>query len=100
MTYVSSSFLDKKLSPLERVYRMWYSVFSVRLWRLSILQDEEYTLAVNYLSLNNYLSIEINAHGLVLLILQCQDRPEELQPWDNTSQPCESHFRFDFLCKL
>ena len=94
MSYITSSYMDKEIKPLERVYRMWFSVFGMRLWRRWILRDEEYTLAENFLSLNCYLSAEINAHCIVLLILACVERPERFQPWHVGSQPCEGEFRY------
>ncbi|KAK4005662.1 hypothetical protein OUZ56_010705 [Daphnia magna] len=93
MYYSSSSYLDKALSPIDRVYRIWYVAFSLRLWRYWITCDKAYNLAANFMTLNVYLCVEFNAHALVLMILALQDKPESFKPWLCTSQPCESYFR-------
>ncbi|KAK4012282.1 hypothetical protein OUZ56_021383 [Daphnia magna] len=98
MYYSSSSYLDKALSPIDRVYRIWYVTFSLRLWRYWITCDKAYTLAANFMTLNVYLCVEFNAHALVLMILALQDKPESFKPWLCTSQPCESYFRGGRSC--
>ncbi|KAK4045387.1 hypothetical protein OUZ56_032994 [Daphnia magna] len=98
MYYSSSSYLDKALSPIDRVYRIWYVAFSLRLWRYWITCDKAYTLAANFMTLNVYLCVEFNAHALVLMILALQDKPESFKPWLCTSQPCESYFRGGRSC--
>lgn len=98
MYYSSSSYLDKALSPLDRVYRIWYVAFSLRLWRYWTTCDKAYTLAANFMTLNVYLCVEFNAHALVLMILALQDKPESFKPWLCTSQPCESYFRGGRSC--
>ncbi len=92
--YITSSYLDKTISPLERVYRIWYATFSLRFWRYWMLCDDSYKLADNFVTLNSYLCLEINAHSLILLILRLQDRPQFFKPWLFSSQCCESYFRF------
>ncbi|KAK4030977.1 hypothetical protein OUZ56_024407 [Daphnia magna] len=67
LEYVEAlSYVDQNLSPLERVYRMWYVVFSLRLWRYWITCDTAYTLAANFMTLNVYLCVEFNAHALTI----------------------------------
>lgn len=44
MQYVIDSYMDETLSPLERVYKMWYSVFMLRLWRAFIVSRKKTTL--------------------------------------------------------
>ena len=66
MQFVTSSYLDKQLHPEERIYRIWFVVFSVRLWRYWICCDKMYTLSENFVTFNCYLSAEINAHCFVL----------------------------------
>ena len=70
MQFVTLSYLDKQLHPEERIYRIWFVVFSVRLWRYWICCDKMYTLSENFVTLNCYLSAEINAHCFVLAILE------------------------------
>ncbi|KAK4013585.1 hypothetical protein OUZ56_026138 [Daphnia magna] len=91
MDRVTSSFLNKKLEPLERVYRLWYCVFCLRYWRYWLSCDDVYPLTKHFITLNAYLCIEINAHSLV--ILQESGTPELFMPWLFSSQPCESYFK-------
>ncbi len=93
MSYVTSSFLDKELAPLERIYRIWFANFGFRLWRFWMCCDNIYSLGINFITLNAYLCCEINAHGLISLMLKLKDRPELFQPWNFSSQPCEAFFR-------
>lgn len=93
MSYIASSYLDKSLTPLERVYRIWFATFSFRIWRYWMCCDETYSLGVNFITLNAYLCCEINAHGLILLIEKLRHRPELFQPWKFSSQSCEAFFR-------
>ena len=65
---LTSSYLNKELKPLQRVYRLWYTVFLLRNWRAWLISHENYTLADNFISLNAYLCCEINAHSLLIVI--------------------------------
>ncbi|XP_045023267.1 uncharacterized protein LOC123466338 [Daphnia magna] len=89
----TSSYLDKKLSPLDRVYRMWKSVFELRYWRYWMSCDNVYPLGNHFITLNAYLCVEINAHALVMLITKLRDTPQLFKPWLFSSQPCESYFK-------
>lgn len=94
---ILDSFVDKTLTPLERVYKIWYAVFTLRIWRCWIKEQETYSLKENFISFNAYTSmcVEINAHNLIKLILKLkEENSEELfLPWIMTSQPCEKTFR-------
>jgi len=100
MDYVSSSYMSKDLDPLERVYRIWFVVFSLRLWRYWILTGKMYTLSENFMTLNCYLSAEINAHCMVLVILALQNSPQDFKPWKLSSQGAEAVFRLVHYCLL
>lgn len=96
--YVTSSFMDATLTPLERISRIWFSIFFLRIWRYwitDIVKRHEYTLQDNFITQNAYTSIEINGHSLVQLImkLRSQDKPEQFIPIMCSSQACESTFR-------
>jgi hypothetical protein len=95
MDLVKSSFLEKNISPLQRINKIWTVVFCLRYWRLWLTCDRVYTLGKNFISSNAYLSIEINAHSLLLLIRKCraEKNPELLLPWLLGSQQCEKNFR-------
>lgn len=92
---VLDAFLSKSLSPLDRIYNIWYSVFILRQWRYW-LKKQGYTITNNFITLNCYLCIELNAHSLVLAILKHKEEgysPETFTPWYFSSQPCEKTFR-------
>lgn len=92
---VVNSFMDEEIIPLHRIRKIWYSLFLIRLWRQFIISRKEYTLANNFLTVNCYACIEINAHSLVLCILHLRNlnRPELFAPHLYDSQSCESTFR-------
>lgn len=89
---VTSSFLDQKLTPIERLYRIWYSIFLLRIWREFITQSESYNVKENFISSNAYSCIEMNAFGLTQLLAKGES-PELFQPYLFDSQPCERTFR-------
>lgn len=92
---VTSSFLDGKLTPLDRIYRIWHSVFILRIWRNFIIQSKNYSLAENFISPNAHACIEVNAIGLIQLIVVLRNNgsPEMFIPYIFDSQPCERTFR-------
>lgn len=92
---VIDAFRNKKLTPLERIRKMWYQIFILRLWRRYILRDSRYTLENNFLTTYAYTCIELNGHSLVQIILYLRkiDRPELFLPHYFGSQQCESIFR-------
>lgn len=49
---VTSSFLDSNLSPLDRVYRIWYSIFILRLWRKFLFDSTVFNVDNNFISSN------------------------------------------------
>lgn len=81
--------------PLQRVRKMWYSLFLIRIWRQFILSKKEYTLKDNFLTGNCYSCIEINAHSLILCLIHLKkiNKPEWFLPHLYDSQACESTFR-------
>jgi hypothetical protein len=90
------SFLDKQMSPLQRLEEMWYSVFFIRYWRQWILLHPQFTLQDNFITGNAYMCIEINAHSLLALILIMRDMSHDstyFNPWLLGSQSCERTFR-------
>lgn len=95
---ILNAFLNKSITSKRRLYLMWKSVFILRIWRHWILKSKSYKVSKNFLSLNSYLCIEINAHALVVLMRQFSTnseklRPEMFLPWLMSSQPCEQIFR-------
>lgn len=93
---IISSFLDDGVNPIDRVYRIWHSVYFIRCWRKYIQSAEnDHTLGNNFISSNLYACIEINAHALVYTILKLRTNQQSnmFLPKYFASQPCENVFR-------
>lgn len=91
--HILNSFLNKKLRIEERIYFIWHATFFLRLWR-RWLQENNYSIDKNFITSNAYTSIELNAHGLLLLIEKLRERKtDQFIPWLYSSQPCEQIFR-------
>lgn len=95
MQYIIDSYMDQTLSPLERVYKIWYSVFMLRLWRAFIVSKKNLSLKENFMSMNCYVCIELNAHSLLKMLIQLKEinMPNLFMLHQLGSQPCESLFR-------
>lgn len=89
------AYMDYSLKPLERVSKLWYSLFLIRIWRQFVLDHETFTLKQNFLTSNTYSCMEQNAHSIVLILmyLKDQNQPNLFRPWLYSSQPCESFYR-------
>ena len=66
---VTDSYLDRSLTPLERIHKAWYGVFFMRFWRQWIVLNSHYTLGNNFITANAYMCIELNAHSLIIYLL-------------------------------
>lgn len=91
---ITSSFRDIELTPLERIERIWHALFYLRIWRQWI-KKSQYSLSENFITLNAYACVEINAHGIIQIMRKFRDNGD-----DNLflsalfeSQPCEQTFR-------
>lgn len=95
MSDVYLSFEDEKLEPLERVRRLWRSLFLVRIWRNFILNSPGLTLKQNFMSANCFSCIEQNAHSMVFIMryLRNEQLTHLFFPPMYSSQPCESFYR-------
>lgn len=95
MRDVIDAFRDVNLTPLQRVDKMWYSVFVLRIWREYVSSKKGLTLERNFITLNCYSCIEMNAHSLLLILLHLKeiDKPHLFMTYLFDSQPCESFFR-------
>lgn len=89
------AYIDYSLSPLERVSKLWYALFLVRIWRIFVLNHKTLTLKYNFLTLNTYTCMEQNAHSMVVILLYLKEnnQPNLFKPWMYSSQPCESFYR-------
>lgn len=92
---ILSSFRVATLKPLERIYKIWYSTFILRGWRLFIQRSKDYTLGKNFVTANAYTCIELNAHSIVEIMVYLREitKPEWFIPILMSSQPCEEFFR-------
>lgn len=92
---VIDAFMKNDLSPEERIKKMWYSIFIVRLWRKYIARKKDLTLKQNFISSYLYSCLEINAHSLILIILHLKKSNQShlFKPIYFSSQSCESFFR-------
>lgn len=92
---ITSSMTAEDLSPLERIYKIWYATYFLRIWRKWLEKSERYTIQNNFVTRPAYASVEINATNLVLLTKKFRDKNIEnlyLSILFN-SQPCEEIFR-------
>ena len=87
MEYTTTSFLDKQLTPLQCIYRIWFAVFSTRYWGYWMTCDKTYPLAKHFFTADAYQSLELNAHAHKLKLT------ELFLPWSFGSQQCESYFK-------
>lgn len=92
---ISSSYMDCTLSPTERVYRIMHALYFLRIWRKWIIKNKNFTLKDNFITLNAYLCVEINAYYLIHLIFKFREEKEKEQFLVHlfSSQTCESTFR-------
>lgn len=92
---VTDAFVNPNLMPLERIRKVWYCVFLIRIWKKYIMTHRSYTLEKNFLTANCYSCIELNAHSLIeiMVYLRSINRPELFLPHLFGSQQCESVFR-------
>lgn len=69
--------------------------FFLRLWRLWLKSNQKFSISDNFISLNTYVCLEINAKALLdaIDLLKTLDSPELFLPWLFSSQACESFFR-------
>lgn len=63
MNYILTAFLDKEISTEEQIYKMWFSVFFLRIWKIWLKSNTEYNIGNNFITTNCYNCIEINAHS-------------------------------------
>lgn len=91
---VTSSLMDYEITPYERIEMIFHAVYYLRIWRKWILQSH-YILRENFITLNAYLCIELNAANLLKLIriFRNEEKEELFLPTLFDSQACERAFR-------
>lgn len=90
---VTECYLNSDLSCLERVYKIWNSIFLLRIWRKFLLESKVYNIEDNFISSNAYACIELNGLALIKLIVSMRNEPELFLPTLFDSQTCEKTFR-------
>ena len=94
---ISDAYLDKNLNISARIRKAWYAAFFLRYWRHWLLLSNNYTLGSNFVTLNAYMCVEINAHSLVTYAITLRDIhmsfSDSFCPWLFGSQTCEKIFR-------
>lgn len=92
--YVTSSYLDINLTPIDRIFRMWYAVYFLRAWKKWLIKND-YSLDEHFITANAFQCIEINAHCLLSLVirLRVQNQESLFHPTLFDSQTCERFFR-------
>lgn len=93
---ITRAFTEADLHPLERVYMIWNSLYFLRAWRKWIHgQKDCYNLELNFISQNAFECTELNAYGILNLIVKFRDAgtPELFLVTLFSSQPCEHFFR-------
>lgn len=95
MRDVIAAYMEPHLTPFERIDKIWFSLFVIRIWRGYVLSTKNLTLKNNFLTQYCYICIELNAHSLVLLLIYLKEKnmPQLFKPELFSSQPCESLFR-------
>lgn len=95
MKNIIDSYTSHTLSPIERVGKIWYAVFMLRIWRDYVVRTKGMKLKNNFISTNCYVCIELNAHSLVRQILKLRETKSAqlFLPMLMNSQACESTFR-------
>ena len=95
MRMIRDSIFDKSLAPIKRIELMWRAVFFCRIWR-KWMSTQPYQEDLNFLTLNVYTCIEVNAHMILCLVINVFNGilPKEcLRVWATGSQACEQTFR-------
>lgn len=94
LRYTVLAFTDKELIVLQRVRRIWYSIFFLRYWRTWLIEND---LRVDefYVTRNALFCIELNGHELLQNIRFCRDNecPHAFLPTLFHSQWNENFFR-------
>jgi len=91
------AFLNKQISPLQRIKKVWYNIFFLRYWNRWLSLQKAFNVKENFITSNAHTGIELNGHALILLLLLLRDKVPDgsklFNPWLLGSQPCEQTFR-------
>lgn len=92
--YVTSSFLEFDVKPLERIFAMFRGVFFFRICRQNVMSSDSLKLEFDFITSNASACIEINAKNLIFFLKKFRDQntPELFLPPLLDSQACERMF--------
>ncbi|KAJ8681010.1 hypothetical protein QAD02_016797 [Eretmocerus hayati] len=97
MNLIVHSYMSTDLSPLVRVYCLWYPVFFLRLWYISLRKTRDFAATIQkFIRFECFTCIEINAHSFLSLILNNMSKPDSDQfflPWQCGIEPCNELFK-------
>ncbi|VEN51230.1 unnamed protein product [Callosobruchus maculatus] len=97
MQFAIASLLDFDLDVNQRLYKLWFCVFFLRIWRKWIADHPSLKIGNNFITSNCYLCIELNAHALINICTNFRDNPnltnDMFLPHLFSSQTCEKVFR-------
>lgn len=85
------------LSPLQRIKKVWYTIFFLHYWHRWLLLQKNYVIKDNSIISNAYTGIELNGHAIILFLIilryKITDGNKLFYPWLLGSQACEQTFR-------
>lgn len=90
--YVTTSYLECDIMPSERIYRMAYGCFFLRIWRTHLRNEK--SIMDNFITPNAYSCVEMNYSNLISIAkkLRNEKRPDQFLPMLFDSQTCERTF--------
>lgn len=88
MENIYCAFESREITFEERVRKMWFCIFVLRIWK-------HIEPSGNFITLNAYTCIEINAHMIISVYVRLRDSAnlKYFKPWYFNSQTCEKFFR-------
>ena len=95
MRNIRDATFDKAISPIKRIYLMWYTIYFLRIWRTFLL-NEGCRESEHFITSNAYLCVELNGHMMintVVNVIKGIFPIETLRFWLPGSQACEQKFR-------
>ena len=90
--YSLHSMLSAKFTVFQRVYYLWYCIFYYRMWRNWLKSQKQYSTTSNFITVNSSTGLELNAHGILNLVLKCI-KINNFETFFPSSQSCEAEFR-------
>lgn len=92
---IIDAFSDVYLTPLQKIQKIWGAVFVLRIWKQYVVSNKNLNVGEHFLTSYCYSCIEINAHNLVLIMLNLKKNgyTKLFLPHLYGSQACESMFR-------